>query len=147
MTKWGNWILPLYHHVQECSWKSWKDQAILQGFGGNCLNTDPQDQDVLSFGWRMKDGYYDIQWFDGDAAPKIVDVVHQCEGRIFKIWIILRNCYQFYPIFQYLICTKAKFFQADNFQLKDWSLWNSATQEKKPLWKSFQNTWNELFDD
>ena len=28
---------------------------------------------------------YNIQWFDGDAAQKIVDVVHQCESTLFKI--------------------------------------------------------------
>ena len=51
----------------------------------NCLNANPQDQDVLSFGWRMKGGHYNIQWFDGDAEPKIVDVVHQCGCILFKI--------------------------------------------------------------
>ena len=92
---------------------------LYSGLWRNCLNTNAQDQDVLSFGWRMKDDYYNMQWFDDDAAPKLVDFVHQCESRIFKILIILRNCYQFYPIFQYLICTKAKCFPADNSQLKD----------------------------
>ena len=99
--------------------KKLKRSSYIIGLWRNCLNTNPQEQDVLSFGWRMKDGHYNIQWFDGDAAPKIVDVVHQWEGRLFKISIILKNCCQFYPIFQFLICTKAKFFQADNSQLKD----------------------------
>ena len=65
--------------------KKLKRSSYIARLWRNCLNTNPQDQDILFFGWRMKDGYYDIQWFDGDAAPKIVDVVHQCEGRIFKI--------------------------------------------------------------
>ena len=65
--------------------KKFKRSSYIARLWRNCLNTDPQDQDVLPFGWGIKGGYYDIQWFDNDAAPKIVDVVHQCEGRIFKI--------------------------------------------------------------
>ena len=62
---------------------------------GNCLNDNPRDQDVLSFGWRMKDGHFNMQWLDGDAALKVVDVVHQCECALLEIWIISKNCYQF----------------------------------------------------
>ena len=35
-----------------------------------------------SFDWGMKDGHYYIQWFDGYAAPKIVDLVRQSEGKL-----------------------------------------------------------------
>ena len=44
----------------------------------NCLNIYPQDQDVLSFVWKMEDCHHNMQWFDGDAALKIVDVVRLC---------------------------------------------------------------------
>ena len=65
--------------------KKLKRSNYIARLWGNCLNANPRDQNVLSFGWRMKDGRYKIQWFDGDAAPKIVDVVHQCEGILFEI--------------------------------------------------------------
>jgi hypothetical protein len=34
--------------------------------------TNPTD-----FGWSLEDGRYVIHWFDGEAAPKIVDVVKE----------------------------------------------------------------------
>ena len=46
----------------------------------NCLLSDAQWQDVLSFGWKMEGRYYGIQWFVGDSAPKIVNVVRKSEG-------------------------------------------------------------------
>ena len=52
---------------------------------GNCLHGNPRDQDVLSFGWRMKDGHFNMQWLDGDAQLKVVDVVHQCECALLEI--------------------------------------------------------------
>ena len=57
--------------------KELKRSSYIARLWKNCLNAIPQDQDVLSFGWRTKDGNYNIKWFDGDAALKIVDVVHQ----------------------------------------------------------------------
>ena len=70
---------------------------------------------------------YNIQWFDGDAAQKIVDVVHQCESTLFKIWIIFKNCYQFYPIFQFLTCAKANFSKLTILN------WKMKAFEIKPL--------------
>ena len=42
----------------------------------NCFLPNPQDQDVESFGWKLEeDGHYTLHWFDGEAAPRIVDAV------------------------------------------------------------------------
>ena len=49
------------------------------------MDADPQVQDTLSFGWKMKDDHYILNWFHGDAAPKIVDVVQQMEGDNFSL--------------------------------------------------------------
>ena len=65
--------------------KKLKRSSYIARLWGNCLNANPRDQDVLYFSWKMKDGHHNIQWFDGDAAPKIVDVVHQCESNLFEI--------------------------------------------------------------
>ena len=47
----------------------------------------------------MKHSRLNIQWFDGDAAPKIVDVVRQCEGTLLKIWKVPKKiATRFYPI-------------------------------------------------
>ena len=64
--------------------KKLKRSSYIARLWRNCLNTNPLNQDVSSFGWRMKDGHYNIQWFDGDAAPKIVDVVHRWNVRYLK---------------------------------------------------------------
>ena len=50
------------------------------------MDADLQVEDVLSFGWRIKDCHYTLHWFDGDTAPKIVDAVQQTEGTLFKIY-------------------------------------------------------------
>ena len=50
-----------------------------------------------------------IQWFDGDAEPKLVDVVHQWECTLFKIWIVLKNCYQFILFFSFRFAQKQGF--------------------------------------
>ena len=65
--------------------KKLKRSSYIARLWGNWLNGNLRDQDVLSFGWRMKNGHYNIQWLDGDAALKIVDVVHQCEGALLEI--------------------------------------------------------------
>ena len=65
--------------------KKLKRSSYIAILWGNFLNGNPRDQDVLSFGWRMKDDHFNIKWLDGDAALKIVDVVHQCEGALVEI--------------------------------------------------------------
>ena len=47
------------------------------------MNAELQVEDVLSFSWRIEDCHYILHCFDGDAAPKIVDVVQQTEGTLF----------------------------------------------------------------
>ena len=51
----------------------------------SCFNATPQDQDVLSFGWRMEDGYNNNNGLKMIQHQKTVDVVHQCEGALFEI--------------------------------------------------------------
>ena len=46
---------------------------------------------MLYLGWRMKDGHCNIRWFDGDAVPKIADVVPQCKSKLIKISKILKQ--------------------------------------------------------
>ena len=65
--------------------KNVKRSSYIARLWRNYLNATPKDQDVLSFGWRMEDGHCNMQWFDSDAVPKIVNVVHQCEGTLFQI--------------------------------------------------------------
>lgn len=59
-----------------------KRLSYIARYWRNCLNVNPQDQIILFFDWR--DDHYNIQCFDGDAAPKIVDVDRQCEGTQLK---------------------------------------------------------------
>ena len=49
----------------------------------NSLRTDPTPDFPTSFGWMLdEDGTYCHKWFDGDVAPKIVEVVkdNSCTG-------------------------------------------------------------------
>ena len=49
----------------------------------NSLRTDPTPDFPTSFGWMLdEDGTYCHKWFDGDVAPKIVEVVKDdsCTG-------------------------------------------------------------------
>ena len=108
--------------------KKLKRSSYIARLWRNCFNADPQDQDVLSFGWRMEDGHYNIQWFDGDAAPKIVDVVRQFEGTLFKILKIPNELITKSILF-ISFCfarkghlTKTNFFQVENSELKDESI-------------------------
>ena len=42
------------------------------------VEIDPTfDLNPTVFGWLLKDDYYQLDWFEGDAAPKIVDVVKE----------------------------------------------------------------------
>ena len=72
----------------------------------------------------MKDGHCNIWWFDGDAVPKIADVVPQCKSKLIKISKILKQiATNFNLLFNFWFAqkshvTEAKFFQADNSQLK-----------------------------
>ena len=50
--------------------KKLKRSSCIARLRRNCLNANPQAQDVLSFGWGMKDDHLYIQWFDGNVAPK-----------------------------------------------------------------------------
>ena len=43
--------------------------------------------DPLENGWSLEDGRYRIKWFEGDPAPKIVDVTNDLSGK--KIYSIL----------------------------------------------------------
>ena len=48
----------------------------------------------------MKDEHYDIQWVHSDAAPKVLDVRHKCEGTLSKIAkIAKKTCCHFKSIF------------------------------------------------
>ena len=67
------WILSLYHHLQK--FKKMKRSSYIAILSKNCLNVNSQDQDVVFFGWRMRDDHYNIHWFGGDPAPNIGDVV------------------------------------------------------------------------
>ena len=49
----------------------------------NSLRTEPTPHLSTSFGWTMdEDGTYCIKWFEGDVAPKTVEVVkdNSCTG-------------------------------------------------------------------
>ena len=62
--------------------KKMKRLSYIARLWRNCLSVNPQDQIILFFDWR--DDHYNIQCFDGDAAPKIADVDRQCEGTQLK---------------------------------------------------------------
>ena len=41
-----------------------------------CSQIDPTNNlDPLCFGWRLKDNSYQLEWFQGGVAPRIVEVV------------------------------------------------------------------------
>ena len=52
-----------------------------------------QYQDAESFGWKLEDGHYTLHWFDGEAAPKIVDVAEQvlCCQHIIVLLLYLKR--------------------------------------------------------
>lgn len=85
LTKERNWIQPLQARSSYIARLWWI-----------FFNDNPQDQDILYFGQRMKDDHCNIKWFVSYSAPKTVDVFHQFEGTLIKI---SETCYQFYPIF------------------------------------------------
>ena len=53
----------------------WKSSTIV----------DTENNDALHYGWNLDGEGFQISWFDGTSAPKIVDVVKECEdkGEIF----------------------------------------------------------------
>jgi hypothetical protein len=34
------------------------------------------DLSPLDFGWKQEEGCYRVQWFEGDASPKALDVTY-----------------------------------------------------------------------
>ena len=78
----------------------------------------------------MRHGHYNINWFNGDVAPNFLDVVRQSEGTLVKIWNIqtkfarMLSFFSAFGVHKKVILLKAKFFQVDNSQLKDGSIWN-----------------------
>ena len=70
----------------------------------NATRAEPTTYAPTDFGWYLEDGKYNIQWFDGDVAPKIVDVVkdNSCSGygkSIFLIFISMPHCLCVFALF------------------------------------------------
>ena len=44
------------------------------------VSVHPPSLDPVNFGWKIVDGHYAIQWYDGDHCPRILDVVCEDAG-------------------------------------------------------------------
>ena len=55
-----------------------------------------------SSGWDLQDGSYRIDWFDGDVAPRVIDVVRDDtieDGNLISFTLLLNfilSCFHFY---------------------------------------------------
>ena len=67
----------------------------------NATRAEPTTYVPTDFGWHLEDGKYNIQWFDGDVAPKIVDVVkdNTCSGYGKSIFLIFTSMPHFLCVF------------------------------------------------
>ena len=45
----------------------------------NATDSSPPDLSPEDLGWLLEDGYYQLKWFDGEAAPKAIDIM--CEDQ------------------------------------------------------------------
>ena len=47
----------------------------------NATYSSPPDLSPEDLGWLLEDGYYQLKWFDGEAAPKAIAIDIMCEDQ------------------------------------------------------------------
>lgn len=67
----GSFLPPCYRVLKE---KIKRTKFISALWSSATLCTPNQLQPAESSGWNLEDGQYKISWFEGDTAPKIIDV-------------------------------------------------------------------------